>query len=122
MGIYMIHNDHEPATTVWETWNCDKGLASRNRHMYSSVSGKYQSEMAGLIIPKNTFNFEEVAIHFYPAQALGSYIFHMQTYPFNILSKFISVPRWQRINRKYDRIFQNMVACIFLVEMWMEEQ
>ena len=66
---YMIHNDNEPATTIWETWNCDKNLASRNHHMYSSVSGWIQTKMTGLIIPKNTFNFKEV--HFYPARVMG---------------------------------------------------
>ena len=66
---YMIHNDNEPATTIWETWNCDKNLASRNHHMYSSISGWIQTKMIGLEIPKDSFNFAE--IHFYPARSLG---------------------------------------------------
>ena len=66
---YMIHNDNEPATTIWETWNCDRSGASRNHHMYSSVSGWIQTKMTGLIIPKNSFNFKE--IHFFPARSLA---------------------------------------------------
>ena len=66
---YMIHNDNEPATTIWETFNCDKSLASRNHHMYSSVSGWIQTKMTGLVIPKDSFNFKE--IHFHPARAMG---------------------------------------------------
>ena len=66
---YMIHNDNEPATTIWETWNNDRNLASRNHHMYSSVSGWIQTKMTGFVIPKNSFNFKE--LHFHPAQAMG---------------------------------------------------
>ncbi len=66
---YMIHNENEPATTIWESWACDRNLASRNHHMYSSVSGWIQTKMTGFVIPKNTFEFKE--LHFYPAQAMG---------------------------------------------------
>jgi hypothetical protein len=66
---YMIHNDLEPATAIWELWNSPTGSAgmdSRNHHMYSSVSGWMVTDMAGLSLKKR---FKE--IHFHPARALG---------------------------------------------------
>ena len=66
---YMIHNDLEPATAIWELWNSPTGSAgmdSRNHHMYSSVSGWMVTYMSGLIPTKG---FKE--IHSHPARALG---------------------------------------------------
>ena len=66
---YMIHNDLEPATAIWELWNSPTGSAgmdSRNHHMYSSISGWMVTDMAGLSLTKG---FNE--IHFHPARALG---------------------------------------------------
>ena len=66
---FMIHNDLEPATAIWELWNSHNGSArmdSRNHHMYSSVSGWMVTDMAGLSARRG---YEE--IHFYPARALG---------------------------------------------------
>ena len=66
---FMIHNNLEPATTIWELWNSHNGSAgmdSRNHHMYSSISAWLVTDMAGISIRKG---FEE--IHYHPAQALG---------------------------------------------------
>ena len=66
---FMIHNNLEPATTLWELWNSHNGSASmdsRNHHAFSSVSGWMVTDMAGLSISKG---FNE--IHFHPASALG---------------------------------------------------
>ena len=66
---YMIHNDLEPATAIWELWNSPTGSAgmdSRNHHMYSSISGWMVTDMAGLSLTKG---FNE--IHFHPARTLG---------------------------------------------------
>ena len=66
---FMIHNNLEPATAIWELWNSHNGSAgmnSRNHHMYSSISGWMVTDMAGISVHKG---YEE--IHFYPARALG---------------------------------------------------
>ncbi len=66
---FMIHNNLEPATTLWELWNSHNGSASmdsRNHHACASVSGWMVTDMAGL---SPTKGFKE--IHFHPARALG---------------------------------------------------
>ena len=66
---FMIHNNLEPATAIWELWNSlngSVGMDSRNHHMYSSISGWMMTDMAGISVHKG---YEE--IHFYPARALG---------------------------------------------------
>ena len=66
---FMIHNNLEPATTLWELWNSHNGSASmdsRNHHAFTSVSGWMVTDMAGL---SPTKGFKE--IHFHPARALG---------------------------------------------------
>lgn len=68
---YMIHNEYEPATTVWELWNSFNGSASmdsRNHHMFSSVSGWMVMDMVGLQLPRGSFGFKD--IHFHPARSL----------------------------------------------------
>ena len=68
---YMIHNEYEPATTVWELWNGFNGSASmdsRNHHMFSSVSGWMMTDMVGLRMAPGSFGFNDIS--FYPAQSL----------------------------------------------------
>ena len=68
---FMIHNQYEPATTVWELWNSLNGSAdmdSRNHHMFSSVSGWMRTDMVGLQIPSGESGFKD--IHFRPAHSL----------------------------------------------------
>lgn len=68
---FMIHNQYEPATTLWELWNSHNGSAgmdSRNHHMFSSVSGWMLTDMAGLAVAPTSFGFKQ--IHFRPAPAL----------------------------------------------------
>lgn len=68
---YMMHNEYEPATTIWELWNSLNGSAvmdSRNHHMFSSVSGWMMTDMVGLQLPKGSFGFNH--IHFHPARSL----------------------------------------------------
>ena len=77
---FMIHNNLEPATTIWELWNSPNGSAgmdSRNHHMYSSISGWLVTDMAGISIHKGSDK-----IHYYPAHALGlSYVSVSLEYP-----------------------------------------
>jgi hypothetical protein len=66
---FMIHNNLEPATTLWELWNSHNGSASmdsRNHHAFTSVSGWMVTDMAGLSLTKGLKE-----IHFHPARALG---------------------------------------------------
>lgn len=66
---FMIHNNLEPATTIWELWNSHNGSAgmdSRNHHMFSSISGWLVTNMAGISIRPGIKE-----IHYRPAQALG---------------------------------------------------
>ena len=66
---FMIHNNMEPATAIWELWDSSTGPAkmdSRNHHMFSSISGWMVTEMAGLLVSNG---LEE--IHFHPARSLG---------------------------------------------------
>ena len=68
---FMIHNQYEPATTVWELWNSHNGSAgmdSRNHHMFSSVSGWMMTDMVGLQLAPSSFGLKE--IHFRPALSL----------------------------------------------------
>ena len=64
---YMLYNPYEPATTIWETWNLNS-MASRNHHMYSSVSGWMMTDMIGVSMPEGAYGFNE--IHFNPARTL----------------------------------------------------
>ena len=66
---FMIHNNLEPATTLWELWNSHNGSASmdsRNHHAFTSVSGWMVTDMAGISVHKGSKE-----IHFYPARSLG---------------------------------------------------
>ena len=68
---FMIHNEYEPATTIWELWNSLNGsytMDSRNHHMFSSVSGWMMTDMVGLQQPQGSVGFRD--IHFHPAQSL----------------------------------------------------
>ena len=68
---FMIHNEYEPATTIWELWNSLNGsytMDSRNHHMFSSVSGWMMTDMVGLHLPQGSYGFSD--IHFHPARSL----------------------------------------------------
>ena len=68
---FMLHNKHEPATTIWELWNSHNGsykMDSRNHHMFSSVSAWMMTDMAGLHLPPGSLGISQ--IHFYPARSL----------------------------------------------------
>ena len=68
---FMIHNQYEPATTLWELWNSHNGSAgmdSRNHHMFSSISGWMKTDMVGLSQAPGTSGFRD--IHFRPAPSL----------------------------------------------------
>ncbi|KAG7347499.1 alpha-L-rhamnosidase [Nitzschia inconspicua] len=48
---YMLQNQYEPSTTVWELWNSDTsgpGMNSRNHHMFGSVAGWMYKYVAGI--------------------------------------------------------------------------
>ncbi len=64
---WMIHNNLEPSTTIWEHWDSSESKSSsRNHHMFSSISGWMLTDMVGLSIHKG---FEKVMI--FPANSLG---------------------------------------------------
>jgi alpha-L-rhamnosidase len=48
---YMIYNDVEPATTLWELWNSptgDAGMDSRNHIMFGSIGAWFYKYLAGI--------------------------------------------------------------------------
>jgi alpha-L-rhamnosidase len=48
---YMLLNPYEPATSIWELWNSwdgNPGMDSRNHHMFSSVSGWFRTGLVGV--------------------------------------------------------------------------
>ena len=68
---FMIYNELEPATTLWELWNSHNGSAgmdSRNHHMFSSVSGWMVTDMVGLSQDPKSVGFKEIT--FRPAPSL----------------------------------------------------
>ena len=83
---YMISNQFEPATTVWELWNsweAGPGMNSRNHHMFSSISGWLRTELVGLSMPTGTYAYNMVDL--YPARVLDlTYASVTQEWPKNI--------------------------------------
>jgi len=65
--LATVATTREVATTIWETWNLVP-IASRNHHMYSSVSGWMMTDMIGVSMPEGAYGFNE--IHFHPARTL----------------------------------------------------
>ena len=66
---FMIHNNLEPATTLWELWNSHNGSASmdsRNHHAFTSISSWMVTDMAGISLLNGCKE-----IYFHPARALG---------------------------------------------------
>jgi alpha-L-rhamnosidase len=60
---YMIQNQYEPSTTVWELWNSDNddpGMNSRNHHMFGSVSSWFYKYVAGIIPLKPGFSHVQI--------------------------------------------------------------
>lgn len=59
----MIHNDNEPASTVWELWNSDKAgpsMNSRNHIMFGSISSWFYKYLVGIRPAKS--GYSDVAI------------------------------------------------------------
>lgn len=83
---YMIGNQFEPATTVWELWNAweaGPGMNSRNHHMFSSISGWLRTELVGLTMPHGSHAYSTVDL--YPARILDlTYASVAQEWPKNI--------------------------------------
>ena len=68
---FMIHNEYEPATALWELWNSlngSAGMDSRNHHAFSTVSGWMMTDMVGLHLSQGSYGFSD--IHFHPARSL----------------------------------------------------
>ena len=90
---YMISNQFEPATTVWELWNsweAGPGMNSRNHHMFSSISGWMRTELVGLTMPVGSYAYNTVDL--YPARVLDlTYASVTQEWPKNISFS------WERI-------------------------
>ena len=90
---YMINNQFEPATTVWELWNsweAGPGMNSRNHHMFSSISGWMRTELVGLTMPAGSYAYNIVDL--YPARVLDlTYASVSQEWPKNISLS------WERI-------------------------
>ncbi|KAL3908065.1 MAG: hypothetical protein SGILL_008626, partial [Bacillariaceae sp.] len=60
---YMIHNEYEPATTVWELWNSDTAgpsMNSRNHHMFGSISSWFYKYVAGIKPLKPGFSHVQI--------------------------------------------------------------
>merc|ERR1712167_457114 len=63
---YMITNQYEPATTLWELWNSDSqgpGMNSRNHIMFGSVSSWFYRHLCGLDVEKGSKGYDEMTIH-----------------------------------------------------------
>ena len=65
---YMITNEYEPATTMWELWNSDTqgpGMNSRNHIMFGSVSSWFYRYLCGLDVPgrDGVFGYDAISIH-----------------------------------------------------------
>lgn len=70
---YMIFNDIEPSTTVWELWNAPSegpGMNSRNHHMYSSVGHPLYSVLVGMQQANGSSAFQKVLVS-PPASVIG---------------------------------------------------
>ncbi len=69
---YMIFNNMEPATGMWELWNSHNGSASmdsRNHHMFSSISSYIKSQVGGIMQAEGSYGYELITFH--PASVLG---------------------------------------------------
>ena len=66
---YMITNQYEPATTLWELWNSDTqgpGMNSRNHIMFGSVSSWFYRYLCGLDVPGRdgtAFGYDRLSVH-----------------------------------------------------------
>jgi hypothetical protein len=65
---YMITNEYEPATTMWELWNSDSqgpGMNSRNHIMFGSVSSWFYRYLCGLDVPgrDGVVGYDKISIH-----------------------------------------------------------
>ncbi|XP_065198492.1 alpha-L-rhamnosidase-like isoform X1 [Sycon ciliatum] len=67
---WMVFNDIEPATAIWELWDAWKegpGMNSRNHHMFSSVSGWMRTHAVGFHITEPGMK----KLRFEPAKLTG---------------------------------------------------
>ena len=63
---YMIHNEYEPATTLWELWNSDTqgpSMNSRNHIMFGSISSWFYRYLCGIDVPEGVMGYDEISIH-----------------------------------------------------------
>lgn len=75
---YMIHNENEPATTLWELWNADTtgpSMNSRNHIMFGSVSNWFYKYLAGITPTKP--GYRKISIK--PTAVGHSNLTHMDT-------------------------------------------
>ena len=63
---YMIHNQYEPATTLWELWDTPEEAAnpadSRNHIMFGSISSYYYRHVCGIDVPFGSFGYNNITI------------------------------------------------------------
>lgn len=63
---YMITNEYEPATTMWELWNSDTqgpSMNSRNHIMFGSVSSWFYRYLCGIDVPRGVYGYDKISIH-----------------------------------------------------------
>jgi hypothetical protein len=63
---YMIHNQWEPATTLWELWDSPEESArpadSRNHIMFGSISSYFYRHLCGIDVPYGNRAFDNITI------------------------------------------------------------
>ena len=92
---YMLLNPYEPATSIWELWNGwdgNSGMDSRNHHMFSSVSGWFRTGLVGLELVHGASLFS--AVDLWPARITD--LIHASTsfsYPHKLEFSWKQYPR-----------------------------
>jgi len=64
---YMIYNDIEPATTLWELWDTptgNPGMDSRDHIMFGSLGSWFYTDLVGIQQAKGTYGYSRP--HFIP--------------------------------------------------------
>merc|ERR1712048_638677 len=62
---YMITNEHEPATTIWELWQSDTAppsMNSRNHIMFGTVDTFLYKSLGGLRVAPDALGFSKLII------------------------------------------------------------
>ena len=64
---YMIHNEYEPATTLWELWDAPSQgnrtyatMDSRNHIMFGSISSYFYRYLCGIDAPLGSFGYDVI--------------------------------------------------------------